>query len=65
MQKKLHDSQPVQKWNYEIQHGVYDMTNLVLDLIAIRLNQKGVPDILLNTLNLVKTKQIEAFIKKI
>jgi len=54
---KLHDSLPVQKWNHEIQLGVYEMTNLVLELIAIRLNQKGFPEILLNTLNLVNTKK--------
>jgi hypothetical protein len=50
---QLLDSGPVGKWNYEIQQGVYNMTCLVIELIAIRLNQEGVPDILLNTLSLV------------
>ena len=50
---KLLDSMPVNKWNAEIQQGVYNMTMLFIDLICIRLNQPGVPDILLNTLNLV------------
>jgi ubiquitin carboxyl-terminal hydrolase 9/24 len=51
--RKLLDSQPVQKWNFDIQQGVYNMTNLVLELIVYRIFQAGVPDILLNTLSLI------------
>jgi len=50
---QLLDSGPVGKWNHEIQQGVYNMTCLVIELITIRLNQEGVPEILLNTLSLV------------
>lgn len=41
------------KWNAEIQSGVYTMTTMALELIAIRLVQDGVPDLLLNTLALI------------
>ncbi len=51
---KLIELPPVLKWNAEIQHGVYNMIMLFVDLICVRINQPGVPDILLNTLNLVK-----------
>jgi hypothetical protein len=46
---------PVNKWNSEIQQGVYNMTCLVIELIAIRVDQTGVPEVLLNTLSLVNT----------
>lgn len=44
---------PVNKWNSEIQQGVYNMTCLVIELIALRINQTGAPEVLLNTLSLV------------
>lgn len=45
---------PVGKWNAEIQQGVYNMTCLCVEMIAIRLNKTTeVPEILLETLNLV------------
>ena len=44
---------PVKNWGFEIQQGVYTMTLLALELIAIRTSQEGVPEILLNTLTLV------------
>ena len=47
------DSNPVSKWNVEIQSGVYTMTTMAIELIAIRLNQEGVPDLLLNILALI------------
>lgn len=51
--KKLLNTSPVTRWNQEIQIGVYNMTVLVIELIAIRLNQNGLPEVLLNTLNIV------------
>ncbi len=50
--KKLLDSNPVNKWNAEIQSGVYVMTTMAIELIALRLEQPGVPLMLLNTLTL-------------
>lgn len=55
--RKLLDSQPVNKWNNEIQTGVFNMTSMCIELIAVRLEQlvpvKIIPDILLKTLSLV------------
>lgn len=56
--KKLLDSMPVNKWNNEIQQGVYNMICMCAELIAVRMNQPGeVPEILLNTLNLMFTSE--------
>ena len=52
---KLLDSIPVKNWGNEIQQGVYNMTILALELIAIRTSQEGVPEFLLNTLALVSS----------
>jgi hypothetical protein len=71
--RKLLDTAPVNRWNNEIQTGVMNMTMLGVELIAARLEQLAplhiVPDVLLETINLVsnhikclfsktKTKQI-------
>jgi hypothetical protein len=42
----------VNKWNVEIQSGVYVMTSMAIELIALRLEQPGVPVLFLNTLTL-------------
>jgi hypothetical protein len=51
----LLDSSPVKNWNNEIQQGVYNMTILVIELIATRLHKPGVNESLLNTLKLIFT----------
>lgn len=55
--RKLLDSQPVTRWNNEIQTGVFHMTTMGVDLIALRLEQllplKIVPELLLEVLSLV------------
>ncbi len=59
--KKLLNSSPVARWNQEIQNGVYNMTCAAVEMISIRVNQNGVPDILLNTLSLVSLKKKKKF----
>ena len=63
--KKLLSSSPVNRWNAEIQCGVYNMTRLAVELIAIRLNKPGAPDVLLNTLLLIFNRDTEFNTKNI
>ena len=44
---------PVSKWNNEIQTGVYNMTCMAIELIALKLKEDEVPELLLNTLTTV------------
>jgi ubiquitin carboxyl-terminal hydrolase 9/24 len=63
--RKLLSSSPVNRWNSEIQCGVYNMTRLAIELIALRLNKTGVPDVLLNTLHLIFNRDTEFNTKNI
>ncbi|KAG1652915.1 Ubiquitin carboxyl-terminal hydrolase 24 [Nymphon striatum] len=52
--KKLLNTLVVQKWNYEIQEGIYDMVMLLMDYVSIRLKHGVVPiDLMNNLLTLV------------
>ncbi|UJR14109.1 hypothetical protein I4U23_001105 [Adineta vaga] len=48
--RKLHTTQSVFSWPHEIQMGIFNMTELLVDLVGIRLRYAPVPITLLNTL---------------
>ncbi|CAF3766292.1 unnamed protein product [Rotaria magnacalcarata] len=51
--RKLQCSHPVNNWGFEIQSGVFDMVELLIDLIAARLSYPPVPVKLLETLSIL------------
>ncbi|CAF4573224.1 unnamed protein product [Rotaria sp. Silwood1] len=51
--RKLQCSHPVNNWAFEIQSGVFEMVELLIDLIAARLSYSPVPVKLLETLSIV------------
>ncbi|CAF0886485.1 unnamed protein product [Rotaria sordida] len=51
--RKLQCSHPVNNWGFEIQSGVFEMVELLIDLIAARLSYSPVPVKLLETLSIV------------
>jgi ubiquitin carboxyl-terminal hydrolase 9/24 len=46
--RKLLNSGAVQRWNSEIQKGIYNMLELFIDLLVVRMKHKPVPVQMLN-----------------
>ncbi len=46
--RKLLNSGAVQRWNSEIQKGIYNMLELFIDLLVVRMKHKPVPVHMLN-----------------
>lgn len=60
--RKLMTSNAVHRWGVEIHEGIYNMLQLVVDLVAARLKYKPIPIELLELLALVRISKLNSLI---
>ncbi|XP_065183511.1 ubiquitin carboxyl-terminal hydrolase 24-like [Sycon ciliatum] len=61
--EKLHKSSAVQRWAKDIQEGIFDMTDLLMELVAARLKHGATPVNLLNVLAVTWEQESEFHFK--